>query len=162
MRHLVIAVLFSLLAGPLFAITLEEAQTEAHQWIVARQDVILNRVETCITENPYKCHTAWAASVTPNTDPADANLATVTLDDPGFLVTTSCGSCYINLGTFAQASINIPATAPINARVNIAGPIKGGIWGQQIVIRIRYDGVLYERGYGRGIFSGFAWREVEE
>lgn len=33
--------------------------------------------------------------------------------------------------------------------------------GVQLVVRIQYDGTIYERGYGRGIFSGFAWREVE-
>ena len=150
---------FLLMAQSAWAITLQEAQTEAHNWIVARQDAILDRVETCIGENPRKCHTAWAATTTPNTAPTDSQLATVTLDDPGRLYSTSCGNCYVDEGTFAQAGINIPATAPINAKLNIARNKQG--WGVQLVIRIRYDGVLYERGYGRGIFEGFAWRQVE-
>lgn len=155
---------FALLLLPTVAqaqITLQQATQQAHDWVIARQDAILNRVEECITENPRLCHTAWAASVIPNTLPSASELATVTLDDPGRLASTSCGDCYIDEGKFAQAGINIPATAPVNAKLNIAGPTDQG-WGVQLVIRIRYDGVLYERGYGRGIFDGFAWRVVEE
>jgi len=143
------------------AITLEEAQAEAHAWTIARAEIIQDRVIECISEgNPRLCHTAWAASATPNTAPADSSLATVTLDDPGRLVTGPCDTCYIDQGKFSQAGINIPATAPINAKINIAKSPGG--WGAQLVIRIRYDGVLYERGYGKGIFDGFSWREVEE
>lgn len=150
-----------LVAGPASAITANQAKAEAEAWVAARQDVILDRVITCITDgDPRLCHTAWAASVTPNTAPADSALATVTLDDPGRLVSTSCGQCYIDEGNFSQAGINIPATAPVNAKINIArGP---GGWGAQLVIRVRYDGVLYERGYGKGIFDGFGWQAVEE
>lgn len=149
-------------AGPSIAITLEEAQSEAHTWTVTRQDAIQNRVDDCIAEgNPRICHTAWAASVLPNTAPADSALATVTLDDPGRYMTTPCGDCYdSNSGTFALAGISIPATAPLNAKINIAGS-ESQTWGVQLVIRIQFDGTVYERGYGRGIFSGFAWRELE-
>jgi hypothetical protein len=158
-----IALLLALLASPAAAqITLQEAQAEAHQWIIARQDTILDRIQTCIVEgNPRVCHTAFAASVTANTDPSDSALATITLDDPGQPVSTLCGDCFDpTKGTFAIAGIAIPATAPVNARVDIARSKQG--WGVQVVIRIRYDGVLYERGYARGILEGFPWTEVTE
>jgi len=150
------------LACPASAITANQARAEAEAWVAARQDVILDRVITCITEgDPSLCHTAWAASVTPNTAPAASALATVTLDDPGRQLVTGCGTCFDpTQGTFAAAGISIPATAPVNAKLNVArGP---GGWGAQLVIRVRYDGVLYERGYGKGIFSGFDWQAVEE
>lgn len=154
------SLLLLLLAVPAGAITLGEATTEAHQWVVARQDAILSRIETCITEgSPRLCHTAWAASTTANTVAADSALATTTLDDPGRQLVTGCGTCFDpSQGTFAAAGIAIPATAPLNAKINIArGP---GGWGVQLVVRIKYEGTEYERGYGRGIFESFAWREV--
>lgn len=142
-------------------LTLEEAQADAHAWVVARRDAISTRVFGCIDEgNPRLCHTAWAASTTPNTAPTDSNLATVMLDDPGRLVTGPCDSCYLPEGRFSDAGISIPASAPVNAKINIAKNKSG--WGVQLVIRIQYDGTIYERGYGRGIFDGFAWREVNE
>jgi len=171
MLRSLLAAFVLLIATSANAITLEEAQQAAHQWVVARQDVIMNRVEDCITEgNPRPCHTGWAASVVPNTAPADSSLATVTLDDPGHIQVTCCGTCPLGTGSFAQAGIAIPATAPLNAKLDIAGsgpgvrdPETGTFnWGVQLRIRIRYDGILYERGYGKGFFSGFPWREVEE
>ena len=139
------------------AITPAQAKAEAEAWVLSRQEAILDRVMTCITENPYLCHTAWAASTTPNTAPSDSALATVTLDDPGRL--DVCGAP-TGEGTFSAAGIAIPATAPINAKLNIAkGP---GGWGAQLVIEVKYDGVLYQRAYGRGIFEGFDWTEVTE
>ena len=163
MRRILLALCFVLIAPHAsWAISAAQARAEAEAWVAARQDVILDRVITCITEgDPSLCHTAWAASVTPNTAPADSALATVTLDDPGRQVVTSCGTCFVpSDGTFAAAGIAIPATAPVNAKLNVArGP---GGWGAQLVIRVRYDGVLYERGYGKGIFNGFDWRAVEE
>lgn len=162
MRNFILSMFVLALAAPAHAITAAQAAAEAEAWVASRQDVILDRVITCITEgDPSLCHTAWAASITPNTAPTDSALATVTLDDPGRLLVTGCGTCYDpTQGTFAEAGIAIPATAPINAKLNVArGP---GGWGAQLVIRIRFNLVLYERAYGKGIFDGFDWREVEE
>jgi hypothetical protein len=167
MKKLILALCFVLIAPQAtWAITANEARAEAEAWIIARKDVILDRVTTCIQEstaNPKgsECHTAWAASVTPNTASIDSALATVTLDDPGRITVDACANeCATGIGTFAGAGIAIPATAPVNAKINVAkGP---GGWGAQVVIRVRYDTVLYERAYGVGIFDGFDWREVEE
>jgi len=165
MRILKLTVLAVFLTVPASAITLGEATTEAHQWVLARQEAILDRVETCIVESTSKpkaseCHPAWVASVLPNTDPADSQLATVTFDDPGRRASTVCGDCFTGQGTYAQAGINIPATGPLNAKLNVSKAPAG--WGVQLVIRIMYDGTIYERGYGRGVFAGFTWREVSE
>jgi len=150
-----------LFAGTAQAITLEEAQDQASAWVEARKEVINDRVMACISEgNPRLCHTAWAASVLPNTDPLDAQLATVTLDDPGRYVSGPCASCFTGEGTFAAAGIAIPGTAPMNAKINIQRAPNG--WGVQLVVRVQYDGTIYEKGYGRGTFSGFAWHAVEE
>ena len=166
---IVLAVLFA--AHTVEAITLQEAAAEAHNWVMSRANVIQNRVEACIAEgDPRLCHTAWAASETPNTAPSDSALATVTLDDPGRRHVDGCGNvCFSGTGRFADAGINIPATAPVNAKLNIAGAGPGirdeesGTfnWGVQLVIRIKYNGKLYERGYGRGFLESFGWREVE-
>ena len=154
-----LAVLALLAASTLASadVTLNQSLTQAEGWVVARQAAILNEVEACISRGtPRLCHTAWAASVLPNTAPTDNSLATVTLDDPGRL--DPCG-LPTEEGTYATAKITIPATAPLNAKLNIAkGP---GGWGAQLVVRIQYDGVVYERAWGRGIFAGFAWRSVE-
>lgn len=158
MRRLILTLCFVLVASHSWAITAAQARAEAEAWVAARQDVILDRVIACISEGtPSLCHTAFAASVTPNTAPADPALATVTLDDPGRL--DVCG-VPTGEGSFAAAGIAIPATAPVNAKLNVArGP---GGWGAQLVIRVRYNGILYERGYGKGIFEGFDWVQVEE
>jgi hypothetical protein len=72
---------------------------------------------------------------------------------------TPCGNCFDpTRATFDEAGIVIPATAPINARIRIMRSTAG--WGVVVVIKIKYDGVEYESGYGRGIASGFGWREV--
>ena len=159
-RKCAIALILALVPTLSHAITPAQATAEAEAWVLSRQEVILDRVMECITENPRLCHTAWAASVTPNTAPTDLALATVTLDDPGRLADTVCGTCFTGEGTFAQAGINIPATAPVNAKLNIARAPAG--WGAQLVIRIRYNLILYERAWGRGEFDGFDWREVDE
>ena len=159
-RKCAIALILALVPTLSHAITPAQARAEAEEWVLSRQEVILDRVMECITENPRLCHTAWAASVTPNTAPTDLALATVTLDDPGRLADTACGICFTGEGTFAQAGVNIPATAPINAKLNIAKAPTG--WGAQLVIRVRYNGILYERAYGRGVFDGYDWVEVEE
>lgn len=156
-RLLMILLLMSPLGAE--ALTLGEAQTEAHQWVVPRQTAILDRVETCVTEgNERLCHTAWAASVTPNTAPADAQLATVTLDDPGRQASTVCGTCFTGQGTFAAAAIAIPATAPINARLSILKGVGGR--GVELTIEIQYDGTKYRRTYARGIGTARPWAEV--
>jgi len=150
-----------LIAGPASAqITLEEAQAEAEAWVVARWDAIKDRVKECLNEpgGPEKCHTAWAATTTENTDPADSALATCTLDDPGTFANTDCGSCYTGLQTFALAGITVPATAPLNATINIAKSTTGR--GEQLIVEIQYDGVLWQRGWGDAILPGFDWVEV--
>ncbi len=161
MRELLAALaLVAVTAAPASAaITLAQAKSEAVAWVTARQTVILDRIIACIAEGtPRLCHTAYAASTLPNTAPTDNVLATVTLDDPGRQVTGACSTCFLDVGKFSQAGISIPATAPLNAKINIARSKAG--WGAQLVVRIQYDGTLYERGFGRGIFAGFAWREV--
>lgn len=158
MRTFALAVIIAAFAAPASAITPQQAKDEAHNWVVTRADIIQDRILECVTEgNPHVCHTGWAASVTANTDPADPALATQTLDDLGFYTEHVCGGCYTGNGTFAEAGIGIPATAPINFRINIH---YNGQWGVELVIRVKYDGVEYERGYGKGIAEPFTWREV--
>ena len=141
------------------AISPLQARDEADTWVLSRKDVILDRIETCIAEgNPRICHTAWASSNTLNTDPADNALRTQILDDPGRL--DQCGLPN-GQGTFSEAGIAIPASAPINAKINVAKSKRG--WSVQLVIRIRYDGILYERTFSKGPdFEGYSWREVVE
>jgi hypothetical protein len=160
MKLWVIVLTLALLPALSHAITLEEAQAEADAWVGPRLSVIRDRVIACVQEgDPSICHTAWAASVTPNTDPVDASLATVTLDDPGRNADTVCGSCFTGEGTYAGAGIAIPATAPVNAKVNIFFP-PDRVWSGQLVIEIQYNGTLYQRGYGGGGAPSFGWQEV--
>lgn len=141
-------------------ITLQEAQAEADTWVSTRWTTIKDRVKTCVTEgDPSLCHTAWAATTTPNTAPTDSALATVTLDDPGRLVTGPCDTCYTGEGTFAAAGISIPATAPLNAKINIGKSTSGR--GEQLVIEIQYDGEKYWKAWGDAILPGFDWRVLE-
>lgn len=152
--------LLLLLAVPVGAITLEDAQAEADAWVLTRWDAIKDRVKECLGEEggPEKCHTAWAATTTENTLPADPALASCTLDDPGQFENTNCGDCYNGLQTFAAAGIAVPANAPLNATINIAKSATGR--GEQLVIEIQYDGVLWQKGYGDNILPGFDWVEV--
>lgn len=166
MRTLALSLLALLLAGPASAISLAQAQAEADAWILARKDVILDRVTTCVQESTSQpkgseCHTGWAASVTANTAPADVALATQTLDDPGYISVDACSNeCATGLGTFALAGIAIPGTAPVNAKVDVAKGPEG--WGAQVQVRIQYDGAVYERSYVAGVgFTAFDWRELE-
>ena len=164
MRALLSTALLMCLVAPAGAISLEDAQTEADAWVVARWDTIKSRVQTCLNEEggPWKCHTAWAASTAnycENNAGTGASLCSVTLDDPGQWESTACGDCYNGLQTFALAGISIPATAPLNAPVNIAkGPAGRG---EQLIIRFQYDGELWEKAWGDAIIPGFAWRLVD-
>ena len=149
---------FLLVASSAQAITLPQAKSEATAWVTARGDVILDRIIACIAEgNPRVCHTAWVSSNTPNTTAAAGSLATVTFDDPGRL--DQCG-LPTGRGSYVNAGIAIPASGPVNVKINIAKSKVG--WGAQVVIEIRHAGTLYRRGFGRGIFAGFAWQKVVE
>ena len=161
-RWFIAAILLAMSVPAGAQISFEDATGQAESWVLAHSDVILDRIAACLSEgDPRLCHTGWAASVTPNTDPLDSALATVTLDDPGRFLTTPCGSCFdSSRGTFAEAGIAIPATAPLNAKINIAN--LNGVWGIQLAIRIRYDGVLLERAWGRGLLTNEPWHVVDE
>ena len=163
MRIGFVALLVLCLAGPAGAITLEEAQAEAEAWVLARWDTIKDRVRTCIAEpgGPEKCHTAWSASASnycENNLTTGATLCSVTQDDPGQFETTNCGDCYNGLQTFALAGVSIPATAPLNATINIAKGPSGN--GEQLIVRFQYDGELWERGWGNAVLPGFDWKLV--
>lgn len=162
MRQIILAAVLLGLAANANAISLEECFAQADAWIQPRLGTIRARVVACVQEgNPRVCHTAWAASVTPNTVAADPALATVTLDDPGTYASTVCGDCFTGEQTFAAAGIAIPATAPVNAKVNIFFP-PDRVWNGQLVAEFQYEGVKYQRGYGGGGAPSFAWREVTE
>jgi len=161
MRILKLTVLAVFLTVPASAITLQEAQAEAEAWVAPRLDTLRNRVVDCVQEgNPRICHTAWAASVTPNTTAASPALATVTLDDPGRITVDQCDNeCATGEGTYAAAGIAIPATAPVNAKINIYFP-PDRVWSGQLVVEILYEGVKWQRGYGGGGAPSFDWIEV--
>jgi len=160
MRTLLTLTLLTLLTAPAGAITLGEATTEAHNWIVTRQAAIQNRVLACVTEgNPRLCHTAWAASVTANTVVADSQLATQTFDDLGRVSIDACANeCPTGQGTYAAAGINIPASAPLNVKIDVH-KAPGG-WGALVVVKIMYEGTEYIRGYALGQAASFGWQEV--
>lgn len=160
MRTFALALLALLIAGPASAITLAQAQAEAEAWVQPRLNTIRQRVVACVQEgNPRVCHTAFAASVTPNTVAADPALKTVTLDDPGTFANTVCGDCFTGEQTYAAAGIAIPATAPVNAKVNIFFP-PDRVWSGQLVVEIQYEGVKYQKGYGGGAAPSFNWTAV--
>lgn len=164
--------ILSVLALVLFAgsaeaqLTLQDAQNEADAWVAAREGVIRDRVRACLqTANqegrePTECHTAWAAGAFCNNTSALSSLCDLTLDDPGQPRSTVCGNCFDGQQTFAQAGINIPATAPVNAKINIS-KAPGGARGEQFVYRIQYDGQIWEKGMGDQTYGSFDWRQVE-
>jgi hypothetical protein len=162
MRKLfLIALLVAFPAAAEAQITLQQARDEAHAWIVARKDAIIARVQACVDEgDPRLCHTAWAASAMCNTLPTDSQLCTITLDDPGRYVTGPCDSCFTGEGQFADAGISIPATAPVNAKLNIFKRAVSWKDGVQLVVRFMYDGTIQERAYGTGIAPSYGWREM--
>ena len=161
MRKILALIVALMIPAAADALTLAEFQAEAEAWVVTRWDTIKTRVQTCLGEpgGPQKCHTAWAASTYCNNTAEDPGLCTLTLDDPGVLANTVCGICYTGDQTFALAGITIPGTAPLNAKINVMQ--NGSNWGEQLLIRIVFEGDLYERGWGAGIAPDVDWHVVE-
>lgn len=162
MRTLLLAALALALAGPASAITLQEAQAEAEAWINPRLADWTTDFQNCVATNALSnCHPTWSSTVLPNTVAADANLQTVTNDDPGPFASTVCGDCYDDSrDTWVLSNVDIPATSPVQLRTNTYVNQSGQ--GVQIAFRFSYEGTIYERGYG--LFgpapSDSDWREI--
>ncbi len=157
----IITILF-LAASSAQAITLPQAQAEGDAWVAPRLLELTTDFETCVASKPLRsCHPTWSSTVLPNTTAASPSLAIVTNNDPGPFV-TGCGGCFDDTsGTWVIAGVDIPATSPVQFRANSLKS-KLGV-GIQLVVRIQFEGVIHEKGYGLfGIATDFDWRVFPE
>ena len=160
-----ILVAFALVLTASFAqaqITLGQAQAEAEAWITPRLPDPTTDFSDCVAAKSLaECHPTWSATTLPNTDPGDSALATVTNDDPGVFAPNVCDpNCYDDTReTWALAEVDVPGTSPVQLRTNSFSGLGGT--GIQVAMRIQYDGVIWEKGYGLfGIAPDSDWAQI--